>query len=173
MTSIEHDHLPILAKLAAGEPVLWSSRPSPFVSMWSKRWTALFALAWLALAGSGIKAAHEHAGTTQFLSACAGFFIGLCILADPFLEYFRARKTMYVITDKRLIIAEADRKRIKSIQLSAIHHVEHWVKWDRVSLRIPTALVSEGEDGQKVDYTDLHGLRDGDRAYELLVRPVI
>jgi hypothetical protein len=170
MISSEQRITDAVPDLAAGESVIWSGRPNPFVSMWSKGWMAALAIVWLAATGNGIAAAAGRAETFGALVGVAFLGMGIWMLAGPFLEFLRAKRTTYVITENRLIIADLRRRHDKSIELSAIKQVERLTKWGRVTLRIPTALVDDGDGGQKVEYTDLHGLEDGDRAYRLLTR---
>jgi len=158
----------VSAHLRPGEHIQWSGRPDPSTSMMSKAGVALFALAWLAVSGGGLVAASRDGAIVGMLFALLFVGIGLFMLILPGLEYHAARRTIFAITEHRLIIATKNGRSIKSIQLSGIRQVERIAKRDKVTLRIPTALVSDGEGGQKVDYTDLHGLRDGDRAFRLL-----
>lgn len=78
---------------------------------------------------------------------------------------------MLAITDARFVMVHRHGRSVRSIELSAIKQVERISEWGGVTLRIPTALISDGDGGQKVDYTDLHGLAEADRAYHLLAQP--
>jgi hypothetical protein len=159
----------LTADLAPGERIIWSGRPDPTTSMVSD-WPAIpFAAVWLAISGAGFHRSltdGEKGG-----AAVTGVFvlIGLFILSQPIMAFVRARSTAFAITDRRLLIARKNGRTIKSILLSGIRQVERVHKRRGMTLRIPTSLVSDGDGGQKVDYLELHGLRDGEKAYRLLV----
>ena len=142
------------------------------MSMQSKSGIALFAVVWLAISTISFEAATRRGELFGTLFALLFVGLGIWMLAAPLLEYRRARRTIVAITGQRLLIASSNGRSVQSIKLSGVRHVERIAKNGRLTLRIPTALVSDGDGGQKVDYTDLHGLRDGERAYRLLTRHV-
>lgn len=158
----------IMQQMTAGERVLWYGRPDPFVSMMSKGGAAIFALAWLAITVSVAANTDPRVLTTEFLVSLLFVFIGVFILSTPLLEYCSALRTMFLITDRRLIVASKSGRSIKSVKLSKIGQVEREAKRGKISLRIPTSLINDGDGGQRVDYIFLHGLQDGERAYQLL-----
>jgi len=162
----------ITAELASGERVVWSGRPDPFAAMLSQHYAVLFAIAWLAMAGAGVSAAARSGETFGVIFGLLFVAIGVVILATPISAYRGARRTVIAITDRRLIVAKNGGRNIISVQLSGIRQVERIARRGRVTLRIPTALVSDGDGGQKVDYTDLHGLSEGDHAFRLLTQGV-
>ena len=159
-------------ELSLGEGILWSGRPDPLMSMQSKSGIALFAVVWLAISTISFEAATRRGELFGTLFALLFVGLGIWMLAAPLLEYRRARRTIVAITGQRLLIASSNGRSVQSIKLSGVRHVERIAKNGRLTLRIPTALVSDGDGGQKVDYTDLHGLRDGERAYRLLTQHV-
>lgn len=160
----------VSAELAPGERILWSERPDPVTCMMSKGGMALFAIVWLVICGSSVFAASGRGDVAGTLVGLAFMGVGIFMLLVPIAQYRSARGTLFAITPRRLIIARNKGGSLKSILLSGIRQVERIKKRGKITLRIPASLVSDGDGGQKVDYIDLHGLRDGERAYRLLTK---
>lgn len=157
-------------ELQAGEQVIWHGRPSPVATMLSHAPVALFGLLWLGFsAGAFVEASRSGAGLERnFVLLFAG--AGVFMIAYPLLEYRKALRTLFAITDRRFLMITTGPRAIRSVDRRAIRQVERIERWGRVTLRIPTAMVSDGEQ-PKVDYTDLHGIPDADRAFRLLTEP--
>lgn len=101
-----------LARETAGERVLWQAGriaridPKTFgIYVFAVPWTA-FALLWTTLAAAGAGAAFGSAGPLAWAFPLFGLpfiAVGLAMMAMPFYGYYTAAKTLYAITDRRLV----------------------------------------------------------------------
>ncbi|WP_284177712.1 hypothetical protein [Rhabdaerophilum sp. SD176] len=122
MHSLPREALQRLTRELAGEPILWAGQPAPGLAFWRAALLWLFAVPWTAfsLAWEGIALAAffsaepgqrpEGVGAVLIwifpLFGLPFVLIGLWMLAKPFLEARKARRTVHVLTEKRLITAE-------------------------------------------------------------------
>lgn len=107
-----------------GEQLRWFGQPRPWrmairsipIVLFAIPWTA-FSIFWMAMAGGAAWFSHEHteSATAPSLSpmdlfACFPLFglpfllIGLGMLSSPFWMMRKARRTLYAVTDRRVII---------------------------------------------------------------------
>lgn len=149
---------------------MWRGRPHPMSSARAEGGTLLFAVLWLTITGFSVGAALRSGEAMAGLIPAAFGAAGLYILAQPIVAYMAARHTSYTITDQRLIISKKRHQSLTSIQLSGVTQVERLHKHGRTTLRIPASLVSDGDGGKKVDFIELHGIEDAQRAYRLLTQ---
>ncbi|MCB2087592.1 MAG: hypothetical protein R3E18_05240 [Sphingomonadaceae bacterium] len=99
-------------ELEAGERVRWKGRGmlqealTRFaLYLFAIPWTA-FALFWTAMAWSATGAMDENAGFLSYAFPLFGLpfiAVGIFMLATPFLAMFKARKTLFAVTDQRLL----------------------------------------------------------------------
>ncbi|HZG09739.1 MAG TPA: hypothetical protein VEZ70_12235 [Allosphingosinicella sp.] len=157
------------ARLVAGEHIVWTGKPNPASTMMSKWAVALFAIPWLLGTGYGFLSARAAGDQAEMVVAFIFVCVGLVMLATPVAAFFRARRTTFAITNRRLLAITRNGRSLTSILLSGVRQVERFDRHGGTTLRVPTALVSDGEGGRSVDYLELHGLSDGERAYQLLV----
>lgn len=132
---------------------------------------ALFGALWLAFSVAGLIAMVRTGQTFGVIFSLLFIAAGVFMLARPLIEHRGAAATHLAITNKRFVMITRHGRTVRSVDLRSIRQVERVEKWGGVTLRIPTALISDGDGGQKVDYTDLHGLSDAERAYRLLTKP--
>lgn len=130
----------------------------------------LFGCLWLLITGSGFVRLLRDG--QALAAACTLIFVasGLFMVCAPVVAYRQASAAVYAITDRRLLIVERGGRSTTSILLARIGQVKRLRKRGRVTLRIPTSTVNDGEGLAQVQYIDLHGLADGERAFELLTR---
>ena len=160
----------VAKELALGETIVWRGGPDPRSAMWNSIGIVPFALIWIVIAGSGFIEAFARADHLSEVATLAFVIIGVSLLVAPVFEYFRSYGTSYAITDRRLLISKNGGRSLQSLRLDRIGQVARVEAWGRTTLRIPAVLVS-GEDVERsADYIKLHGLRDGDRAFQLLTR---
>lgn len=173
MSSTDIPPLQLKTELWPGEQVLWLGQPSPVASMLSQKGIAAFGLLWTAFSVAALCSMVRSGQVfgVMFLLVFVG--VGIFMLAMPLIQFRKAKRTLFAITDKRFLMLTDAGRAVRSVQLSAIRQVERVKQWGGVTLRIPTALISDGDAGQKVDYTDLHGIPDAERAYRLLTKPAI
>jgi len=155
---------------AAAERIVWSGQPNPWGTMLGGLFVVPLGLAWTA--GSGAMLWQVYAsGSPVWALLFPGLFVavGSFMIVSPIAVYRAAARTLYVITDRRLLVVRRGGKAITSIQLSGIHQVERHSRFGRVTLRIPSTLVPD-EGGSRVGYTDLIGVRDWEKAYRLLTQ---
>ena len=104
--------LALTRELRSGERLIWSAKPLIKVSkagfgiwMFAIPWTA-FSLFWVSMAMVG---ANEMAGDDGWLAYAFPLFgvpfvlIGLGMLASPFTSFWTAPKTMFAVTDERVL----------------------------------------------------------------------
>lgn len=157
-------------ELAPGERVEWQGQPDPIVGAASE-WPALpFGGFWLAMCAYGFHKEVWDGNLMPAIMAAVFTVIGAWIMTRPVAEYGKQRHTAFAITDRRLIVLRKNGRSITSVLCRGIRQIERVRKWRGITLRIPTQMVSDGDGGRTVDHIVMHGLRDGDAAYRLLMR---
>jgi hypothetical protein len=89
-----------------GERVLWFGRPET-KSLWRRAYRADWVIAWFALATAWISTSELSANGSQAAIAAGLGTVGLCLAALAILgllAWLSARTTLYVITERRLVI---------------------------------------------------------------------
>ncbi|NWG71254.1 MAG: hypothetical protein HXY23_06550 [Parvularculaceae bacterium] len=121
-----------------GERILWAGRPAPARAFLTATPIWLFAVPWTVVScvffGSSLAAAlglariegMERGAAWGFLLFSLPFFgIGLGLLAAPFIVLQEARRTAFVITDRRVLSLTANRSRtVKGLAASALRGAE-------------------------------------------------
>lgn len=103
------------------EKLLWSGRPDPAraligtLAIWlfAVPWTA-FAVFWMWGASGAGKRSLQPGWTVDFLFPFFGLpfvLIGLAMMSAPYWAYLKAKRTVYAITDKRVLIIEVGKSR--------------------------------------------------------------
>ena len=160
-------------ELAPGEHIQWSGRPDPAAAMVGQWLAVPFAVLWLAITINGFietwRDGHHIASAFVLIFVAIGIFV----LFAPLIEYVLARRTAFAITERRLLVVSRRGRLVKSVLLSGVRQVERVIKRRGVTLRIPTALINDAESGSRIDYIQLHGLRDWEPAYRLLTQSEI
>jgi hypothetical protein len=169
------DHLPraLESELRSGEHILWSGQPGTKATLLSHLWVALLGLLWSLFSVAGLIAVIRRGELFGSIFLLLFVGVGVYMLAYPLIQSWKAAGTLVAITNARFLLIHRHGQAIRSVDLGSIKQVERISEWGGVTLRIPTALISDGDGSQKVDYTDLHGLAEADRAYRLLSRPKI
>ncbi|MGX7953757.1 hypothetical protein ACWPM1_14490 [Tsuneonella sp. HG249] len=118
-------------ELQPGERVLWSGRRLARVSwgglgiwLFAVPWTA-FSLSWMAGASMGAQAASGTIGVLSWAFPLFGLpfvLVGLGMMAAPFLPLFGASRTLFAITDRRVLRIALFGSRLwtKSVELKEI-----------------------------------------------------
>lgn len=147
MYSLPRDAHQRLTRELAGEPILWASQPSPRLAFWQAALLWLFAVPWtafsLAWEGTALAAlfASEPGQKPDGVGAVLVWvfpvfglpfvLIGLWMMVRPFLEARKARHTVHVLTEARLITAVlGDTLSIKSIDLRRVFDITRVEKPD-------------------------------------------
>ena len=126
--------LALQRELRAGERVLWRGRRLPRVAwqslgiwLFAIPWTA-FSLFWTTMAFAGAQAFEESAGVLGYAFPLFGtpfIAVGLGMLSAPFLPLFGARRTLFAVTDQRLLrIYLGRRLKTKSVGAGSIGPIE-------------------------------------------------
>ncbi len=90
-------------ELESGERVMWLQQPLPSTFVRAALPVVLFAIPWTAFAVFWMHGA--SAGGTSFMLFGVPFvLVGVGMLSSPLLGVRRARRTVYVVTDRRAII---------------------------------------------------------------------
>lgn len=161
----------LASELQPDEQILWSGQPDPLTTMLSQYPVALFGLVWTAFSMTGLVSMSRDGAIFGTAVLLVFVSIGIFMLAKPLIEYRKAKSTVFAITNGRFLMLTGGGRAMRSVQLSAVRQVDRVTRLGRLTLRIPTALVSD-QDGPKVDYTELHGIPDAERAFRLLTQPL-
>ena len=160
-------------ELWPGELIVWSGQPSPLATSLSQTAIAGFGVLWTAFSVAGLSAMLRSDQLLGIVFLLVFVGVGIFMVATPLIQYRKAQGTLFAITDKRFLMLTNAGHAVRSVQLSAIRQVDRVRQRGGVTLRIPTALISDGDAGQKVDYTELHGVPDAETAYRLLTKSAI
>jgi hypothetical protein len=98
----------------AGEHKLWAGRPSASLAMKAGLGIWLFAIPWTAFTlfwetmaigayVSGAKGAKGWGGIVMILWGLPFIAVGLAMMSAPLYMWYRARQTLYVLTERRLV----------------------------------------------------------------------
>ncbi len=126
--------LALQRELRAGERVLWRGRRLPRVAweglaiwVFAIPWTA-FSLFWTVMAFSGAQAFEPNAGVLCYAFPLFGtpfIAVGLAMLAAPFAPLFGAGRTLFAVTDQRLLrLYRGRRLKTRSVGGEAIGAIE-------------------------------------------------
>jgi len=121
--------LALQRELQTRERVLWKGRPQSRISwmsfgiyLFAVPWTA-FSLFWTMMAYTGIESMKPaDAGIIAYAFPLFGvpfILIGLGMLASPFLPLLRADKTLFAVTDSRIIELRLGRKQLATNSVPA------------------------------------------------------
>lgn len=110
-TDLAHRLSLALSRETGGERVLWQAAPiaridpkSFGIYLFAVPWTA-FALLWTTMAAAGASA-FDGAGVLAWAFPLFGLpfiAVGLAMMAAPFYGYYTAARTLYAVTDRRLV----------------------------------------------------------------------
>jgi len=111
----------VINELASGEKLLWCNRPDAAraarstmaIFLFAIPWTA-FAIFWITMAAMGVSKSPQQAGPFILfpLFGLPFVLIGLSMLSSPLFAFWKAQKTFYGVTNRRLIIVIADRNKV-------------------------------------------------------------
>lgn len=134
--------LALVTRETAGEPIQWIARPSPRAAFLTSMSAWLMGIPWSAFSCTmfGIlfaavffsKQPTRSIAFVEYAAASAGLLfaglfvaIGFAMLAAPFWAAYKARRTAYIITNKRLLIVTAGSPAsIASIHPGQMHSFE-------------------------------------------------
>lgn len=172
-----------IAREAPGEIMRWFARPAPGPVFRAGFVSYLLAIPWLAIALPvflgmvGALVAEPRRSVPLWEKAAMGFgvvftfafvAIGLVMLAAPFRARAKARRTVYAITDKRILaIVDGPSLKVTSIRPERILKVERREKRDGSgSLKIVIGYAKDS-DGDTVEHAEtlaaIPGVRDAER----------
>lgn len=161
--------LALQRELRRGERVLWQGRPIARVHskafgiyLFAIPWTA-FSLLWTALAAGGATAMAGDGGGIGLAAWAFPLFgvpfiaIGLGMLATPFWPLWSARRTLFAVTDQRLIQLTLGRElKSESLPADRIGHVERAERPDGSgTLKIAMRVGRDSEGDRHTETFDL------------------
>lgn len=128
LNDLSHDLAAALKSETRGEVIRWAGRPDPSAAFRSTLGILLFAVPWLAISlpisgamlGAILKGPPATRVVSMFEVAMVWFgfvfslsfvLIGLGMVAAPFLALRRARRTVFAITDDRILTISANKTR--------------------------------------------------------------
>lgn len=91
-------------QLEPGERILWSQQPLAGRSARSILFIYLFAIPWTAMSGFMELTAFQHGSLLMAVFGVPFVLAGLAMLAMPYIVYQRALRTLYAITDRRVMV---------------------------------------------------------------------
>jgi hypothetical protein len=153
-------------ELRRGERVLWRGRPLARVAwralaiwLFAVPWTA-FSLFWTAMAFAGAQALDDGVGVLGYAFPLFGtpfIVVGLGMLSVPFVPLFTARRTLFAVTDQRLLrIYLGRRLTTKSVEGGRIGEIERSERRDGsggLKIVIGSHLDSDGD--RRIDTFEL------------------
>jgi hypothetical protein len=156
------------AELGHGEHAVWVAKPRPRrqlrsfgIYLFAIPWTG-FSVFWMAMAGSG-HGTPDVASVFFTLFGLPFLLIGIGMLAVPFAAVAAARRTVYALTDRRLLRIGWGRRRTvtKSVLLSQIGPITRTSGTDGYGdLKIETHTRSDGDGGRTTETFSLDGVPD-------------
>lgn len=159
------------SELVTGERLLWSARPNgiglaPFaIWLFAIPWTA-FSLFWMAMAGLFTMGSGNGMFSFFPLFGLPFLAIGIYMLAQPFIVRGQHGRTLYAITDQRVIrLSTGRRYKIETIEAERIQGVEADEAADG-SGTLKLTLANDG--GGRVQQLNLLGVPDVAKARRLI-----
>lgn len=118
----------IRKELKQGEMVSWKGQPLPWQLTLPSFLIYLFAIPWTAFSVFWIFGAMEQEGPGSWfpLFGLPFLLIGLAMLSAPFWTFMHAKKTVYVITDRRAFTLV----KFRGVKITNFH-AENLVNWDK------------------------------------------
>jgi len=125
----------VQSELESGENIIWMGMPkaeyfnahSIGIFLFAIPWTA-FSLFWI-VGASGFKVPDFNSTDILFpLFGLPFVLIGVSMLLTPLRVYRNALKTLYVITDRRVIIFESGAKMIRSYEVERLNNITRYEK---------------------------------------------
>jgi hypothetical protein len=158
---------PQISALHPTERILWSGQPNPISILRSQVAVILFGAGWLAISLSCLVDTLRQGHAVGAIMLLVFVAIGLFVALSPFYESATWRRTIYIITNERLLISSSAGRVTKSIRLSSIANVERIDRSGAITLKIPMSFIDGGE-GETTRYVTLHAPAGADIAYKLL-----
>ncbi len=155
------------AELGHGERVLWMAKPRPRrqlrsfgIYLFAIPWTA-FSVFWIGMAGFG-HGTPDVASIFFTLFGLPFLLIGIGMLAAPFVAVATARRTVYALTDRRVLRIGWGRRTVtKSVLLSQVGPITRTSGADGYGdLKIETHTSSDGDGGRTTETFNLDGVPD-------------
>ena len=162
--------LALQRELRRGERVLWRGRPLPRVAwtalaiwLFAVPWTA-FALFWTSMAFMGVQSI-DGLGVLGYAFPLFGtpfIVVGVGMLAVPFVPLFAARRTLFAVTDQRLLrIYLGSRLRTKSVEGGRIGEIERNERRDGSgALKIVIGSHFDSDGDRRIDTFELGEVAD-------------
>jgi hypothetical protein len=174
--------LALQRELRPSERVLWQSRRLPRVAwsgltiwLFAVPWTA-FALFWTAMAWTGTREFDETGviGLAFPLFGTPFIAVGIGMLALPFLPLFGAKRTLFAVTDQRLVrIYLGARLWTKSVEGERVGEIDRSERRDGSgTLKIAIGSHRDSEGDRRIDYFQIGEVEDV-MAAETRVRELI
>jgi hypothetical protein len=154
-------------ELSPDERVVWSGRPDPLAAVMAEAGSLVFGIACFLVSARNV-ATYAEAGSTASALGWAVFgAVGLhMLIVRPALIYRSQQNTLFAITSRRLLAVSTAQAPI-SVALCTITRVERARRGAGLTLRVPKGAASKGPEDLHVI---MHGLSDGERAYQLLTQ---
>lgn len=176
----------VVAREFQGEPMLWVGRPSASrtfvlamgIWLFAVPWTA-FSLGWEYMALQAWHSGKPSSGGTQaVVGIIAPLFglpfvlVGLGMMLAPFWMWIKARKTIYVVSERRFACLTIGRSlSVKSFARGSIVRTERSERHDGSgTLKVVTGVALDGDGDRKEQTETLYGIADV-RKVERLIAP--
>jgi hypothetical protein len=180
------------AREFAGEALLWAERPTAgwmilgsfAIWLFAIPWTA-FALFWISVP---ISALYEHIAGVDIgaprgapipmmvvfaLFGTPFVLIGFGMLLSPLWVWLKARRTLYVLTDRRLaVLTEGRNVTIRTIPPALIGHITRKQGPDGSGTLVLSLGYRKGSDGDRVEDSESLGVIADVRRVERLIQDV-
>lgn len=171
----------VYAELDDDEVIKWGGQPNPYRMIWKTipiflfaiPWTA-FAIFWTVMAFIMTRSEGQMWSIVFPLFGLPFILVGLGLLSSPFWEIRKAKKTVYVVTNKRAIIFEGGRQTmIHTFKPEQLNHIIRQQKQDGSGdLIFDEEVSSYGRRGhrhyKKIGFLGIPHVRDVERLLQEL-----
>jgi|BioPla2DNA2_1021312.scaffolds.fasta_scaffold14930_3 hypothetical protein len=173
MLSYEEKEL-INGELNSGEKVLWADKPSLRSEFLKSFYIYLFAIPWIAIF-IFFRGSFYERGRLSAMFLIPFILAGIYMLFIPFIKRIELKKTVYLVTNQRLIIYIYGWKtKVKSFQPSQIRNVERHQKADGFGNLIFAKEVFYDSDGdRRTSKIGFMGIKDVKQVEDLIYKELL
>ena len=164
----------INSELNSGERVIWADKPSSGFEFIKSFYIYLFAIPWTAISIFSMRTVYTS-GWIPVLFLIPFILIGIYMLCMPFIKKIELKKTVYVVTNQRLIIYIYGWKtKVKSFQPSQLKNIERHQKADGSGDLIFANEVRYDSDGDRItNKIGFMGIKDVKQVEDLINKELL
>ncbi len=164
----------INGELNSGERVVWADKPSLGSEFFKSFFIYLFAIPWTAFSVFWMYMASKGSGLFA-LFGVPFLLVGIRMFCTPFIKKIQQKKTIYLITNQRLIIYIYGRKtKVKSFQPSQIGNIERHQRADGSGdLIFANEVVYDSDGDRSAKKIGFMGIKDVKQVEDLINKELL